>query len=101
MDELEINSPTKRWNDGYPNTFFNTTDNGINFAKIIFIQIYFLTKVTNLWQEYSLTSTVTLPSVKYDAETGTIDVDDTIRTPLKVHGLPVPTSFAVYKSPQR
>ncbi|XP_026326877.1 exosome complex component RRP43-like isoform X2 [Hyposmocoma kahamanoa] len=45
--------------------------------------------------------TLTLPSVKYDLETGTIVVDDTVRTPLNVHGLPVPTSFAVYKSLQR
>lgn len=40
---------------------------------------------------------MTLPSVSYDAETEAIEVDTSIRKALKVHGLPVATSFAVYK----
>ncbi|XP_028158008.1 exosome complex component RRP43-like [Ostrinia furnacalis] len=41
--------------------------------------------------------TLSLPAVTYDAETEDIKVDSTVRTPLKVHGMPVATSFAVYK----
>ncbi|XP_049864956.1 exosome complex component RRP43-like [Pectinophora gossypiella] len=40
--------------------------------------------------------TLSLPKVTYDPETEVIEVDANTRTPLKVHGLPVATSFAVY-----
>ncbi|CAH0397486.1 unnamed protein product [Chilo suppressalis] len=45
--------------------------------------------------------TLCLPSVTYDNDTEDIKVNADIRTPLKVHGLPVATSFAVYKLPDR
>ncbi|CAG9792015.1 unnamed protein product [Diatraea saccharalis] len=45
--------------------------------------------------------TLRLPTVTYDAETEDINVDPDIRTPLKVYGLPVATSFSVYKLPER
>ncbi|KAJ2950454.1 hypothetical protein O0L34_g8697 [Tuta absoluta] len=45
--------------------------------------------------------TLTLPTVKYDAETEVIEVDADNRTPLEVHGLPVATSFAVYNLLQK
>ncbi|CAH1635229.1 unnamed protein product [Spodoptera littoralis] len=41
--------------------------------------------------------TLTLPTVTYDAETEEISVDTNVRTKLKVHGLPVASSFALYK----
>ncbi|XP_013185558.1 exosome complex component RRP43 [Amyelois transitella] len=41
--------------------------------------------------------TVTLPSVTYNDETEDIKIDTNVRKPLKVHGLPVASSFAVYK----
>lgn len=40
---------------------------------------------------------VSLPSVTFDTETEEIKVDTSVRLPLKVHGLPVATSFAVYQ----
>ncbi|KAI5645134.1 3' exoribonuclease family, domain 1 domain-containing protein [Phthorimaea operculella] len=45
--------------------------------------------------------TLSLPTVKYDAETEVIEVDADNRTPLEVHGLPVATSFAVYNLLQK
>ncbi|XP_026765118.1 exosome complex component RRP43-like [Galleria mellonella] len=42
--------------------------------------------------------TLSLPSVTYDCETEEITVDENNKTPLKVHGMPVATSFAVYKA---
>ncbi|XP_059060186.1 exosome complex component RRP43-like [Achroia grisella] len=42
--------------------------------------------------------TLTLPTVTYDSETAEISVDENNRTPLKVHGIPVATSFVVYKT---
>jgi hypothetical protein len=44
---------------------------------------------------------VTLPTVAYDVETEEITVDPNQRIQLKVNGLPVATSFAVYKLPER
>lgn len=44
---------------------------------------------------------MTLPTVTYDAETEEISVDTSVRTKLKVHGLPVASSFALYKHLQR
>lgn len=44
--------------------------------------------------------TLALSSVKHDLETGKIDVDGTVRSTLKVHGLSVHTSIAVCKSLQ-
>ncbi|KAL4718373.1 hypothetical protein ACJJTC_002288, partial [Scirpophaga incertulas] len=41
--------------------------------------------------------TLELPKVLYDIETGHIEVDDAARTPLQVHGLPIASSFAIYK----
>ncbi|CAG5046747.1 unnamed protein product [Parnassius apollo] len=40
--------------------------------------------------------TLTLPNVTYDPETEDIKVDITERSPLKVNGLPVATSFAIF-----
>lgn len=40
-------------------------------------------------------STVTLPTVSFDPETEEIEVDKDIRTPLKISGLPVATSFCI------
>ncbi|VVD06064.1 exosome complex component RRP43-like [Leptidea sinapis] len=45
--------------------------------------------------------TLTLPTVSYDVETEEIKVDPTVRIPLKMSGLPVATSFAIYQTPQR
>lgn len=44
---------------------------------------------------------VTLPSVTYDPETEVIEVDPDLRTALKIHGLPVATSYAVYNLGQK
>ncbi|XP_045492385.1 exosome complex component RRP43-like [Colias croceus] len=44
--------------------------------------------------------TLSLPTVNYDVETEDIKVDPSIRKPLKVTGLPVATSFAIYQTPQ-
>ncbi|CAG4940930.1 unnamed protein product [Colias eurytheme] len=44
--------------------------------------------------------TLSLPAVNYDIETEDIKVDPSIRKPLKVTGLPVATSFAIYQTPQ-
>lgn len=44
---------------------------------------------------------LTLPSVKFDPETEEIEVDSTNRKKLEIHGLPVVTSFALYKHNQR
>lgn len=45
--------------------------------------------------------TVNLPEVTYNYETEDFTVDTSITKPLTVHGLPVATSFAVYKLNQR
>ncbi|KAL0883964.1 hypothetical protein ABMA27_016017 [Loxostege sticticalis] len=45
--------------------------------------------------------TLSLPTVTYDPETEEIKVDPDVRTPLKVDGCPVATSFAVYKLTER
>ncbi|XP_047988983.1 exosome complex component RRP43-like [Leguminivora glycinivorella] len=44
--------------------------------------------------------TLSLPHVIYDQETEDFTVDTTVTKPLKVHGMPVATSFAVYQSNQ-
>ncbi|KAJ8725050.1 hypothetical protein PYW07_016008 [Mythimna separata] len=44
--------------------------------------------------------TLTLPKVTYDPETEEISVDTSVRTKLNVNGLPVATSFALYKHEQ-
>ncbi|KAM3968353.1 exosome complex component RRP43 [Aphomia sociella] len=44
--------------------------------------------------------TLSLPYVTYDNETEEISVDENKRSPLKIHGIPVATSFAVYKQSQ-
>lgn len=44
---------------------------------------------------------VTLPTVSYDVETEEVKVDPSNRIPLKVSGLPVATSFAIYQAPER
>ncbi|XP_075972418.1 exosome complex component RRP43-like [Anticarsia gemmatalis] len=45
--------------------------------------------------------TLKLPSVTYDPDTEEIQVDTTVKTNLKVHGLPVATSFVLYNHIQR
>nr|XP_021193091.2 exosome complex component RRP43 [Helicoverpa armigera] len=44
--------------------------------------------------------TLTLPSVTYDPETEEITVDTSVRKKLNINGLPVATSFALYKHDQ-
>ncbi|CAH2238766.1 exosome complex component RRP43-like [Pararge aegeria] len=41
--------------------------------------------------------TLLLPSVSFDAETEEVKVDTSARLPLKIHGLPVATSFGIYE----